>query len=73
MHRFAIGVHLFGVLVVASGVAALIRALSSSGPRHALLIFALLIMLRPAFLERQAHGMDARGAPRCRGLHESPH
>jgi hypothetical protein len=52
VHRFAIGVHLFAIIVVASGVAALIRAFSRSVPRHVLLIFALLIMLRPAFLER---------------------
>jgi hypothetical protein len=58
VHRFAIGVHLFGILVVASGVAALIRTFSSSAPRHALLIFALLIMLRPAFLERERMFVD---------------
>jgi len=52
VHRFAIGVHLFGVLAIAASAGAGIRLLSATKPRQVLAIFALLLLLRPAFQER---------------------
>ena len=52
VHRFAVAVHFFGILIIAVGTGALLRFLSKTLPRLFLSVFFLLLFLRPALLER---------------------
>ena len=52
VHRFAVGVHLFGVIVLGTGLAAFVRRFSNSKAREVLILFSIFLILRPAIIER---------------------
>jgi hypothetical protein len=58
VHRFALAVHLFGIITISVGVGALIRICGRTAPRLTLVLFLFVVVLRPAILERYAMYRD---------------
>ena len=52
VHRFALAVHLFGVVIISAGLEAFVRNFSKTKAREVLLLFFIFVMLRPAINER---------------------
>jgi len=52
LHRFIVGAHLFGIFLVDIGAGALIRIVSLRTPLAVLSTYLVVVLLRPAFLER---------------------
>lgn len=52
VHRFAIGIHLFGILIISLGLGTFIRSFAHSRMRQLLCFFLILLILRPAAIER---------------------